>query len=90
MEVNREEKKIVIDGRTFVAEPLHPNFRGEFDCTCTECSLGEHCYKDDEIGFYRNCRKVKCIEHDRESGNLNVRNEITKRSKDNFHTMTTE
>jgi hypothetical protein len=29
----REDKKIVIDGQTFIAEKLHPNFRGVYDCT---------------------------------------------------------
>ena len=68
----REDKKIVIDGQTFIAEKLHPNFRGVYDCTCGECALGEHCYPDDEIGWYKNCMKVKCIGHDRDEGNFNI------------------
>lgn len=78
MDDNREEKKIVIEGRTFVAERLHPNYKGEYDCTCEECALGEHCYRDDKIGWYANCLKVKCIGHDRASENFNVWSEQRK------------
>lgn len=67
-----EEKEIIIDGQRFVAEPLFPNFKGEYNQTCEECVLGTHCPADDPFGYFKYCSLVKCIDRNRNEGNRNV------------------
>jgi hypothetical protein len=65
----RADQTIVIDGDTFVAELLIPNFEGKYDCICENCVFDIYWAK---FGRNQHCDKVKCIHNDFNDGNRNV------------------
>ena len=62
-----EEKEITINGMRFQAEPLHPNYRGEYDCRCEECIFDKGWV---DFGDEEPCRKVECIHHTKDNYNV--------------------
>ena len=70
MEENREKERIVINGMTFKADRLLPNYRGEYGNVCDDCIFNK-----DWIDFgdcYSPCRLVECIRIARSKGNYNI------------------
>jgi hypothetical protein len=65
----REAEKITIGEDTFVAEPLFPNYKGEYDCKCENCAFNIYWAI---FGRMQHCDKVKCVQQDFNEGNRNV------------------
>ena len=59
-------------GRRFTASRLMPNYQGIYICKCEECAFGSHCPQEDPFGYYTQCGRVKCIDHNQDEGNYNV------------------